>query len=212
MQHQSTTCADSMNDSMIGSSKTSTLLNSAQAALLYATISHQAFPTGYLLRNEHNKTLAQAITVNGGLLLDVQQGKMTALFAQHNLHNPAYQAVSTALVLIDQIATVNEVRQASGNPRLRLGIGISTGHVNFQSEEIGLKLTENSAGPLLEAARHLSKLNQQAPFPAAFINHETYAALIVGHEWHIENLGSVWLPEQKEAQIVHAVMRPICLQ
>ncbi len=219
MQYPSTNRTDSFSQFMNFQAQTTMSLSEypslhkpAQAALLYVTISSPTRLAGSHWQNEYSKSLFQAITANGGFLLNAPQNKIAALFGQNQRNSPAYQAVSTALALIDQIGTVNEVRLAAGSPLLRLGIGISTGLVSLQQEDDGLKLANKTGFQLLETARQLSELNHQAPFPAAFISQETFATLVTGSEWHIESLGPVWLPDHNEGQVVHAVMRPICLQ
>ncbi len=179
-----------------------------QVTLLYATTSTNQPPTSFLVRNDYDKTLAHAVTAHGGFILEAGQKMISGLFMKDGQNDPAFQAVSAGLALIDQVMTANEYRLASGSTTLRLGIGISTGLASLQQDGETVRLVNETAYQVLETARQLCNLNQQTPFPAAFISQETFA-LLSTFEWHIENMGPVWLPDQSNALTIHAVMRPV---
>ncbi|MCB8922725.1 MAG: hypothetical protein H6662_14150 [Ardenticatenaceae bacterium] len=179
------------------------------ASLLFATTYKQAKATGYLSRAGYDKALSSIVTAHGGLVLQVSPDKVVALFANRDLtqQNAAHQAITAALSLVDQIAMTNEYRLAAGNPAIHLGIGISTGVVTLEQTSNGLQISNSAGNALLNLAQQISDLNQQTPFPAAFISDETYHSLLSHNSWHVENLGQVWLPAHSEAQTIHAVMR-----
>lgn len=182
------------------------------ATLLYAVAVKQIPTTDYLQRSEYDKTLAQTVSAHGGIVLQVQHNMLAALFVQNGHHDAAHQAVCTALALIDQTMMANQIRMAAGSTTLRLGIGISTGLVSLEKNGGSWNLADKASWQMFEAARQLGDLNQQAPFPTAFISHETLGALSPAHNWHIEHLGPVYLPNQGTAQPIHAVMHAVRLQ
>jgi len=182
---------------------------SIPATILFITTYKQTKVPDYLWQAEYDKTLSNTICAHGGRVMQAMPDKLIALFGSQDMsqQNAVHQAITAALAMVDQISTTNEYRLAAGRPVIRLGIGISTGIAALEQTSKGLQLAHFSDNHLLGLAQQLSNLNQQTPFPTAFISDETYHALLAHNHWHVENLGRVWLPEYPEAQTIHAVMR-----
>lgn len=180
--------------------------NQVIATLLYITTTERSQCTDDMLSEHFGEILGHSIASQGGIILEAQSDRIAALFVQNGQHNAANRAVTTAFELINETMVANRLRCGAEGSAVRLGVGLSTGSFSWQHAEDQSNRVPVPSDNLVESAKQLSDLNQQTPFPSVFITQETYTTLLPNHEWHIEDLGMIWLPGQNQAKAIHAVL------
>ncbi len=180
------------------------------ATLLYVTTTSPGARAGDAVAALRN--LEEVISKQKGEVLAKKPGEMVALFLDNGRANSAYLATSAALQLLEQFTTLNKRWTAVAEPAMRLGIGLHTGQISRQSQAHALQPEDAPSIQILALARQLSQLNQQAPFPTAFVSQATFSALPPEPQWHVEYLGTMQLGEAEQTEPIHAVMPAAQLQ
>lgn len=97
----------------------------------FTTLSEDQTPEATIeLLNTWYALMFDAIASHGGMVsLMIGDGLMALFGAPQPLENPAQQAVDAAQEMLAMIDGLNLERRATGEPALRIGIGIATGEV-----------------------------------------------------------------------------------
>lgn len=174
------------------------------ATLLCITTASPVAKENFLSRQPGD--LNEIIRGQKGHLLSETPDEVVALFLENGRYSSAYSAIATALLLLEEVMKRSARWTAVDQPAIRMGIGLNTGQVSWQSETHTLQPGHTPSMHVLELARQLSRLNQQTPFPAAFMSHATFNAMRPEKQWYVEHLGMMQMSEQEQAQHIHAVM------
>ena len=153
--------------------------------------------------------LQTIISTHHGILLQTELKETVALFAAPSAPHHATQAALAALALVRHITSINECRLPLGSAPVRVSIGLDSDDSSLSQQQ---PLATPAAGQRLATARFLSELNQQTPFPAAFLSEKTFRLLSPMADWHVESLGAANSPTRPEKVHVYAIMPPLLRQ
>lgn len=184
-----------------------------QGTILYARVYQRShLETSSLIPPplpEYGDILRAIISSHHGTIFQTETHETVALFAAPFTPHHATQAALAALALVRHITSVNERRLPFASKPIRLSIGLDSGDGPATRHQ---PLDRSGARRRLARARFLSELNQQTPFPAAFLSNNTFRLLSPMADWHVENLGATHTPNEPEQLEVYAIMPPLLRQ
>ena len=160
----------------------------------------------------YHAVIRQVIERHAGLLIASANDAVLALFENAEpADDHTHIGVSAAVATMEELAALNKQRLEQNLIPFRVGIGLDTGCIAADKIRchpfMATALEEH-----IHKAKGLSRLNQQAPFPAIFISRNTLDGLHSRNGYHVQNLGETFVPNLPVPVSVYALMRAYRVQ
>lgn len=156
-----------------------------------------------VLLNQYFEAMVDVVLVNGGLLDKFMGDALMALFGAICSHDDdPLRAVRTAVEMQKMVERLNAKWSTNNGPRIKIGIGISTGKVivgNIGSEQ---RMEFTGIGPDVNYAQRMESLSKIIPC-SIIISESTY--LKVKDEVCATRYGPVGIKGKKEPAVVFGV-------
>lgn len=153
--------------------------------------------------NQYFKAMVDVVLDNSGLLDKFMGDALMALFGAVCKHDDdPLRAVRTAVEMQEVVKELNKTWSMNGGPRIKIGIGISTGEVivgNIGSEQ---RMEFTGIGPDVNYAQRIESLSKIIPSPI-LISESTY--LKVKNEVCATRYGPVQIKGKKEPATLYGV-------
>ncbi len=149
--------------------------------------------------NEFLHKMEPAITENHGFIDKYIGDSIMALFP-----HKADDAVAAGVAMMQRLKSYNRQRAENGQPEIRIGIGINSGHLMLGTIGTRGRMDGTVISDAVNIASRLESANKKLG-TTMLISEETYKQLSEPEKFNIEQLGSVQLRGRNESIMIYEV-------